>query len=716
MNDGSSSLKARRLRARSIPFPGAAGWLILILLFPVFAANGWASSAKASPAQYEVSLQEAWITLPDGVRLAADLYVPADGASGTMAEGPFPVLLEYLPYRKTESRSRNYSLYSYFVQRGYVVARVDIRGTGNSEGRLIPHEYSDIEQDDGEVVIDWLSRQPWSNGNIGMFGISRGGFNAIQMAVRNPPALKAIIAVSATEDLYQDDVQYMDGIMHLDSWELSQDLDNARPGAPDYVVDEAYFKNRFDTEPWMLTYKKQQRDGPFWDRASARDKYDRIRIPTFHIGGWYDGYRDSLPRMLEKAAGPVKALIGPWIHAWPHEPYPEPGMEWRREAVRWFDQWLRGIDTGIMDEPRFAVYVREWHPPGPYLERVPGRWRWEDGWPIARIRHQQLFPGPDHGLLNQRPDPSVHQLRYVPSTGVEGGGPVMWWGDVAPDQRPTDAFSLVYDTQPLQEDTEILGFPLAQLRVAADSTRANWTARLSDVAPDGTVTLVTGAAFNGSHRNSAREPEALVPGEWFPLDIEMHFTSWVFPKGHRIRLAVNNAQWPMLWPTPEPTTTSLQIGGAQASSLALPIVPAGPGRSPEFQAPVASPSLPGYQDISLGTSSGYGEVSAVTRNPASGEATAVATNAGATQYPWGREDYRETIEHRTWEKEPWKTSMKGSHEIEVSLPDRTLLWRAELNFSSDRENFYYRYTRRLLENGQLLREKSWDDTIPRDFQ
>jgi len=114
-----------------------------------------------------MQLQEARITMPDGVQLAADLYVPAVGASRTMAAGPFPVLLEYLPYRKTESRSRNYSLYSYFVQRGYVVARVDIRGTGNSEGRLIPHEYSEIEHADGEVVIDWLSRQPWSNGNVG---------------------------------------------------------------------------------------------------------------------------------------------------------------------------------------------------------------------------------------------------------------------------------------------------------------------------------------------------------------------------------------------------------------------------------------------------------------------------------------------------------------------------------------------------------------------
>ena len=663
-----------------------------------------------------IGIVELSIPLPDGVRLAVDLYLPAGfGLASTQAE-PLPVLLEYLPYRKTEARSRNYSLYSYFVERGYVVARVDIRGTGNSAGRLIPHEYSDIEQDDGEAVIDWLARQPWSNGKVGMFGISWGGFNAIQMAVRNPPALKAIIAVDATEDLYQDDVHYMDGIMHLDSWEMSQDLDNARPGAPDYVIDEDYFSNRFDTEPWMLTYKKQQRDGPFWDRASARDTYERIRIPSFHIGGWYDGYRDSLPRMLERVSAPVKALIGPWIHAWPHEPYPEPGMEWRREAVRWFDHWLKGIDTGILDEPRFAVYVREWHPPGPYLEFAPGHWRWEDGWPLPRVDHQNWFPGPDHRLLRERPVQTEHRLRYVPSTGVEGGGPVMWWGDVAPDQRPTDAYSLVYDSAPLAEDTEILGFPLAQLQVSADAPHANWVARLSDVAPDGTVTLITGAAFNGTHRESAREPQPLFGGEWFPLDVEMHFTSWVFPKGHRIRLAVNNAQWPMLWPTPWPMTTALQIGGTDGSVLSLPVVPAGPERRPDFAAAVASPELSGYASIDLGTSSGYGEISAVTRNPATDEAVAVATNTGASQYPWGREDYRERIEHRTWEAEPWKTSMEGTHEITVTLPDRLLKWEADLLFSSDTYNFHYRYTRRLFENGELLREKTWTETIPRDFQ
>ena len=161
--------------------------------------------------------------MPDGIRLAADIHVPKGGRPGER----FPVLLEYLPYRKTEARDRSHRFYSYFVRRGYVVARVDIRGTGNSEGRLIEYEYSEQEHADGEAVIDWLAKQPFSNGNVGMFGISWGGFNSIHMAMRNPPALKAIIAVDATDDLYQDDVHYIDGMMHVDSWEMSQDLENA---------------------------------------------------------------------------------------------------------------------------------------------------------------------------------------------------------------------------------------------------------------------------------------------------------------------------------------------------------------------------------------------------------------------------------------------------------------------------------------------------------
>ncbi len=676
--------------------------LLILLLF-----------AQATTAANDgIAIESAWIEMPDGVRLAADLYKPSDLKPGDK----LPVLLEYTAYRKTDSRSRNFSLFAYFIERDYIVVRVDIRGTGNSEGRLIPYEYSDIELDDGEVIIDWLSRQSFSNGNVGVFGISWGGFNAIQLAVRQPPALKAIVAVDATEDLYQDDVHFMDGIMHMDSWEMTQDLDNARPGAPDYIIDDDNFRNRFDTEPWMLTYKKQQRDGPFWDRASARDKYEQIKIPAFYIGGWYDGYRDSLPRMLANSTAPVKAMIGAWSHSFPHDPYPKPGMEWRHEAVRWFDQFLKDKDTGILDEPRLAVYVREWHPPGPYLDYAPGFWRWEEGWPVDRIQLTRMYPQANHTLSAAQGDATIHSLRYVPSSGVEAGGPVMWWGDVAHDQRPTDAYSLVYDTAPLAADTEILGLPMARLKVSADAPRANWMVRLSDVAPDGTVTQVAGAAFNGTHRHSAREPEDLVPGEEFALEIEMHFTSWVFPKGHRVRFAVSNAQWPMLWPTPYPMTTTLRLGGADGSSIELPIVPEGDRTAPEFLPPQPGPKYPGYESIDTGMPSGYGEISSVNRNPRTGEATAIATNSGATKYPWGTETYQETIVHKTSDAHPENTSMTGTHRMEAQLDGRTLLWEGELSFSSDRENFYYEYSRKISENGKLVREKSWQETIPRDFQ
>lgn len=656
-------------------------------------------------------IEEVSIPMKDGVKLAADLWRP-DGAE----DGPFPVLLEYLPYRKTEARGGSHSLYAYFVRRGYVVARVDIRGTGNSEGTLIPYEYSEIEQRDGEEVIAWLARQPFSNGNVGMFGISWGGFNSIHLAMRNPPALKAIIAVDATDDLYQDDVHFMDGMMHVDSWEMSQDLANAMPGAPDYVIDDRYFAERFDQPPWMLTYKRQQRDGPFWDRTALKTRYDAIQIPTFLIGGWYDGYRDSVPRMLEHMKAPVKAIVGAWNHTYPDEPYPKPGFDWRNEAVRWYDQWLKGRDTGIMREPRLAVYVRGWHPPGPYLETAPGQWRYEEGWPIARVRERVLHPRADRSLGDAPGATAVERLRYVPTTGVEAGGPVMWFGDVAPDQRGSDAFSLVYETPPLEEDLEILGLPRALLRVSADAPLAHWFARVNDVAPDGTVTLVANAGQNGAHRVSARDPKAIEPDRPFPLEIELHFTSWVFPKGHRIRLAVSNAQWPMIWPTPYPMTTSLYLG-PEGSRLVLPIVPHADRPRPSYlPIPRREDRLPGYEALDTGTPSGYGEISSVDRNPRTGKAKVVATNASASRFPWGEERNTETITHEAEDGRPEKTSVRGEYATEVKLSGRTLRWESVVVFSSDRENFYYSGKRRLLENGELVREKAWERRIARDFQ
>ena len=678
------------------------------------AIAGCSQAADPSEPRFDIRIDEAWITMPDGVRLAADLFMPDGGAEAH--DERFPVLLEYLPYRKDESRARNYSLYSYFVQRGYVVARVDIRGTGNSEGRTIPYEYSDIELDDGELVIEWLSQQPWSNGNVGMFGISWGGFNAIQMALRNPPALKAFISMMATEDLYQEDVHYMDGIFHADSWMMSHNLKNAMPGAPDFVLDEEWLERRFDVEPSFYTYVRHQRDGPFWDRASARDKYERIKIPGFHIGGWFDGYRNSPPRMLENATAPVKALIGPWDHYFPHDPWPLPAIEWRHEAVRWWDHWLKGEDTGIMDEPPFAVFVREWHPPDPGLTEIPGYWRWEEGWPLERGRQEVLYAHGDHALRSTPGEPAIHELEYKASVGLEGGGPVMWWGNIPSDQQPMDDFCLVYDSAPLEEPFEILGLVRALLSVSADATRANWVVRLSDVSPDGQVTQVSGAGFNGTHRESAREPSDLVPGETFDLDIQMQFTSWVFPKGHRIRLAVGNSQWPMLWPTPFPMTTRLELGGSEGARLLLPVVPPEERPVPRFREPEPGPTLAGFETLDSGNVSGYGEIREVQRDEAPGAVFGVATNSGSTRRPWGLEHFEERIEHRTSDLDPAVTSVHGVHSLTQELEDRTLRFMQDVVLSSDAETFRLLFTRRLEVDGEVVREKQWDEVIPRDFQ
>ncbi len=536
--------------------------------------------------------------------------------------------------------------------------------------------------------------------------------------MRNPPALKAIVAIQGTDDLYRDDVHFIDGMMHVDSYELGVDIANILPAPPDYVIDEAYFRDRFDTEPWLLKYKRQQHDGRFWNRASLNSDYSSINIPTFVIGGWYDGYRDSVPRMLEKLDAPVKGIIGPWAHTWPNLPYPEPGIEWRHEAVRWFDHWLKAEDTGILDEPRFAIYVRRWHPPG-VVERVPGYWRWEDGWPVERARKLALYAHAGHTLSDAKSkggEGKTHRLRYVPTVGVEASGNVNWWGDFPWDQRGTDAYSLVYDSDPLRQDLEILGFPRAILHVSADAPLANWIVRVSDIAPDGTVTQVAGAGMSGAHRTSSEEPESLVPGRPYKLEYDLHFTSWVFPRGHRIRLAVSNALWPMIWPTPYQMTTTLDVDGEDASHIVLPVVPESDRTGPELLPPAKDPELPGYSYLKPDDESisGYAEIRSIERIPLSSRTRIIASGASGSTHLGTTIKYWEEMVHEAQDNDPARASVTGKTRYTVELGDRTLIVEGDLSFTSDREVFFYVYTRRVLEDGKLIREKTWEEAIPRD--
>src|SRR6267154_6077486 len=264
------------------------------------------AAPKNPPVPSTVRMVQQWIPMPDGVRLSATLYMPEAGKP----DEKFPALLEYLPYRKDDSTAaRDYPVHAWFAARGYVSMRVDIRGFGASEGVPTNREYSEQEQLDCEQVIAWLANQPWSSGNVGMFGISWGGFNSIQMAMRHPPALKAIIAVDATEDLFHDDIHFIDGMMHLDEFELNMDMAPGITGAPDYTLDEKVLGPRFEVAPWSLLYLKHQRDGSFWN-SPVRPLKD-IKIPCFLIGGLLDGYLDSIPRMLDHVKAPVLEIVGP---------------------------------------------------------------------------------------------------------------------------------------------------------------------------------------------------------------------------------------------------------------------------------------------------------------------------------------------------------------------------------------------------------------------
>ncbi len=233
-----------------------------------------------------------------------------------------------------------------------------------------------------------------------MMGISWSGFNSLQMAMLHAPELKAILAADATEELFHDDIHFIDGMVHIDEFELNMDMAPGMTGAPDYTLDEKILGPRFEAAPWSLLYLKHQRDGSFW-RSPVRP-LSEITIPSFLIGGLQDGYRDSIPAMLEQTKAPIKAIVGPWNHAFPDEADFGPLIDWRDEAVRWWDYWLKGRDTGVLQDPKLVIYMQHWHPPDPKLETVPGEWRREEGWPPRDVTQTTLFLQPDHTLAASR--------------------------------------------------------------------------------------------------------------------------------------------------------------------------------------------------------------------------------------------------------------------------------------------------------------------------
>jgi hypothetical protein len=498
-------------------------------------------------------IEHTWIALSDGCRLAARIWLPDDAE-----EDPVPAVLEFLPYRKNDGTvARDAKRQPYLAGFGYAAVRVDMRGTGESDG-ILGDEYTEQEQGDALELIAWLADQPWCTGAVGMWGISWGGFNALQVAAHRPPALKAIMTLCSTDDRYADDVHYRGGcVLALDMlhWASSMMTWNARPPDPRLAGEswrETWLERLEAANAWIEPWLSHQRRDGYWKQGSVCEDYSAIECPVYAVGGFADGYTNAVPRLLEGLSVPRKGLIGPWAHAFPDDASPGPSIGFLQECVRWFDHWLKGMENGVMDEPMLRVWMQKSVEPQPSYEERPGRWVAEPSWPSPHVETQRWdLPG-----RGQR------SLRAVQSTGTEAGA---WTAegqsaDLATDQRPDDAFSITYDFEPLAEPLEILGLPSATLALAVDRPHALVCVRLCEVFADGTSALVTRGLLNLAHRASHEEPSALEPGTRYEVRVPLDAAAHSFPAGHRLRVAVSPAYWPWAWPSPEEVTLTV-FGG-----------------------------------------------------------------------------------------------------------------------------------------------------------
>ncbi|MGW4392125.1 CocE/NonD family hydrolase [Streptomyces sp. NPDC004685] len=522
-------------------------------------------------------LRHLWIPLADGTRLAARVWLPA------AASRPAPAVLEYIPYRKNDATAaRDNSLHARFAEAGYAAVRVDLRGSGDSDGLMLD-EYAQQELADGVEVIDWLARQPWCDGNVGMIGKSWGGFNGLQIAALRPAALKAVVTVCSTDDRYADDVHYTGGSLiasEMLPWASTMLAYNARPADPAVVGDgwrEQWLRRMADTPVYVEEWLRHQARDAYWKHGSVCEDFGAIQAPVLAVGGWYDPYCGAVLRLLEGLEVPVRGLVGPWAHTYPHQAEPGPAIDFHAEVVRWFDQFLRGRDSGALDDPALRVWMPEWAAPGSDRDVRPGRWVAEESWPSPRIERRSYALGGESAGTAAGSDPLRERAVHLDSTRMIGtaGGSWLQFGDAAGQFGPQggdDGLSHTFTTVPLDESAEILGVPTVTLRVSADRPDAQLAVRLNDVAPDGSSRLVTRGLLNLTHRDGHEEPQALEPGRAYEVTVPLVATAHSFAPGHRIRIAVSASYWPLAWPSPRPVTVTLHP--APSAALHLPVRPA----------------------------------------------------------------------------------------------------------------------------------------------
>ena len=522
---------------------------------------------------FEVTSETAWIEMSDGTRLHARVRLP-------VTDVPMPAVLEYLPYRKDDGTLVRDSLqHDYLAGFGFACVRVDIRGSGNSDG-ILEGEYLETELADAVAVIDWIARQEWCNGRVGMMGISWGGFNSLQVAARQPDALNAVVSVASTVDRYATDVHYKGGcVLAADMlpWAATMLCFNARPPTPAVVGDgwrDQWLDRMERTPAFLADWLDHPHRDEFWKHGSVCEDYSNLTCPVLSVGGFADGYTDTVFHLAENLSGPFRGIVGPWSHNYPAVGVPGPNIGFLQEVVDFFGQHL-GLESPPdperreWDEP-LRVWVQDRVAPEPFYPERPGRWVAEAQWPSSTVHDQRWYLS--DGRLTAGP---TAERAYTATNDVTVGmRQGTWWGYASAGQMPADqrqeedpAFRFVGEV--VDVDTMVLGIPSVGLRVSADRPEAMVALRLCDVAPDGSSLQLSRGVLNLTHRGGHESPEPMVPGEVYEVVIDMDSVAHELPAGHRLELLVSTSLWPLIWPSPD--LVNLTIHEGEGSWLDLPI-------------------------------------------------------------------------------------------------------------------------------------------------
>ena len=629
--------------------------------------------------------RKVFVAVKDGTRIALTLYLP-DGP------GPFPAVVESLPYRKDDDCfTRDWQTYSYLTGAGIAGVRLDIRGTGSSEG-VISDEYTAQEMADTVEIIAWVAERTWCNGNVGMWGISWGGFSSLQTAMLQPPALKAIAAMHATHDRFATDVHYTGGSIQTaeqGDWPASMIALNGLPPDPEIVGERwrGMWTDRLEQTPqWLFNWFRHQSRDAYWLHGSPCADYSSIRVPTLLIGGWLDGYIDGMLEMLDKLECPRRAVIGPWGHYRPATGVPTPTFDHFDLLTRWFAHHLRGDDNGVMEMPFLTAWVRT-EPPYDAPTSV-GFWREQQGtafewWEMELGEGIRAWDGP----------------QWV------GSHAPAWDRAVVGSTDPTgdDEASLTFESAPMPTDLDLFGGPQLELLVASDQSVGLVAARLLAVSPTGEAFLICRGSRNLAFPEDLSIPVTVEEGEWRQVSFQLLAASARIPTGWRVRLSLAGADFPIAWPPGR--RFRLSVDPAR-SRLRLPLLPAG-GKTvtiPSAPPPPIAPAETERNQVDW----------AVER---SGFRTTFRRSLAREELQEGRLRYST---HQKWEVavddlEPASTSLVSNVELGLKRGDWKVDANGRVTITSDADWFYLEIGLEAIEDGRAIFERTWQEKIERIY-